>query len=173
VTDSSLRKRGFTDRGVTDLGLVDRGFTLVEMAVSIAILGIALTTLITMQTRNLDRFVHERSAMRAALYARYIMTDIEIDQDPPELGGDGGSLESKLDELGFFDADIDKSDALRSQMQGWNWEQEVQSIGFEILEDVLRRVDLTVSWGETEAEGFHLVYFARVPLPGLGQKSPF
>jgi prepilin-type N-terminal cleavage/methylation domain-containing protein len=149
----------------------DRGFTLVEIAVAIAILGIALTTLITMQTRNLDRYIHERSAMRAALYARYIMTFIEVDTKPPELGGDGGVLESKLDELGFFEADIDKSEALRSQIQGWTWKQEVQSIGFELLEDVLRRVDLTVSWGEGEPEEFHLVYFARVPIPGGASRA--
>lgn len=138
------------------------GFTLIEVAIAVAILGVGLTTLITVQTRNVDRYLAESMNFSASLYARYIMTAIETSREPPETGSDEGKLEEKLDELGFFDGELESSEAIKQGISGWRYSEEVSSVGISPLEDVLRRVDLKVTWGGSESEGAHLIYFAYV-----------
>ncbi|MDD2941399.1 MAG: prepilin-type N-terminal cleavage/methylation domain-containing protein [bacterium] len=140
----------------------ESGFTLIEVAIAVAILGIGLTTLITVQTRNVDRYLAENMNFSASLYARYIMTAIETSRETPETGSEDGKLEEKLDELGYFSGELEASEALKEEIRGWRYNQEVSSVGISPLEDVLRRIDLKVIWGESESEGAHLIYFAYV-----------
>ena len=134
------------------------GFTLIEIAVAVAILGLALTTLIGLQTRMLSTYYNEKNRTKAAFYAQYIMTILEVQADAPEPGSKDGDLEDLLDEIGFFDTDELHKD-MKDDIEGWGYSRNVTSIDLPIIEDALRRVDLTVSWGEGEDQSFGLLYF--------------
>ena len=136
------------------------GFTIVEIAVAVAILGIALTTLISLQTRMLDTYLNEKARTRAGFFGQYIMSLIEIDE-APEPGVDSGALRSKLEELGYFEEN--KFGIKAQDISSWNYQIETTSEAFQIIEDAYRRIDLTISWGESEEESFNLVYYVKSP----------
>ena len=81
----------------------EKGFTLIEISIAVLILGLALTTLIGLQTRVVDLYSYERNLTKAGLYAQYLMTHIELEKDPPEEGSIKESLSNRLTELGYFD----------------------------------------------------------------------
>ncbi len=63
--DATQQKRCFN---------LSAGFTLVEIAVAVAILGLALTTLIGLHTRMLDTYYNEKNRTKSAFLAQYVMT---------------------------------------------------------------------------------------------------
>lgn len=132
------------------------GFTLVEIAVAVAVLGLALTTLIGLQTRMLDTYYNEHKRIEASLYGQYVFSLIEVSGDTPEPGAKSGPLENLLDEYGFFEKD---PPAFKRNLKGWQYELVVESLDIQQLRDVLRKLTLTISWGETEDESFSLSYF--------------
>lgn len=138
----------------------NKGFTLVELAISIAILGVALTILVVLHTSYLDTFLRERNTTEAALLAKMIMTDIEISAEVPEVGEDSGELLDKLKEIG--ELDFDNEEFIR-KIEDWRYEMLVQSISFQDIDDVLRRIDVKIIWGEGPGDFFNLVYFVRPP----------
>ena len=135
----------------------DNGFTLVEIAVAVAILGLALTTLVGLHTRMLNTYYNERNRTQAAFIAQYLMTMLEVAKDPPSTGSSEDELNSRLSEVGYYAGD--ELSKQKERLQGWKLEQEVTSIDLPLLEDALRRVDLSIRWGPTEDEAFSLVYF--------------
>ncbi len=132
------------------------GFTLVEVAVAVAILGIALTTLIGLHTRLLNTYVMERSRIRAAFYAQYLMTMIELEADPPESGTEQRELVQALEDAGYFDEERDRN--ARKAVDGWRFSQSVTSVDLPLLADALRRVEIEISWGDTTDDRYSLVY---------------
>lgn len=135
----------------------DVGFTLVEIAVAVAVLGLALTSLIGLQTRMLDTYYNEHRRIQASLYGQYLMTMIEAGPEVPEVETKEGKLRTLLDEKGYFDNE--DSFGGKDPMKGWNYQMTVSSIDLPLLADALRRIDLSISWGEGEDEQFALVYF--------------
>jgi prepilin-type N-terminal cleavage/methylation domain-containing protein len=133
------------------------GFTLVEVAVAVAILGLALTTLVGLHTRMLDTYFNERSRTKAAFIAQYVITMLEVAPEPPGTGDTDGELDDILSDFGYFDGDDLK--AHQQELAGWSYRQAVSSIDLPFLEDALRRVDLDIRWGESDNEKFSLVYF--------------
>ena len=135
----------------------DTGFTLIEVAVSVAILGLALTTLVGLNTRMLDTYYNERNRLLAAFYAQYLMTIMESEEELPDLGVNSEPLGDVLDEAGYYDEDeLKKKDDPTSN---WTYKTDVQTAGIPELDDALRRVDIQISWGPAEAQTFKLVYF--------------
>lgn len=143
------------------LRLAVSGFTLVEILAAVVILALALTTLIGLQTNYANAFINEENRLRAALYAQYIMTFIEIEPSPPSSGSENGTLTSRLRELGFFATEEGRE--LEDELDSWNFSQTVTDVEIPPSEAALLRVDLTVSWGESSNEQFLLVYFAKNP----------
>lgn len=141
------------------------GFTLVEISAAVAILGAALTTIITLQTRLVDTFVHERNLLRATLYAQYLMTFVEISPSPPDPSVDTQPLDDALRERGYFDgletAGTESSLSERRAIDGWEVETRVTPIPFFDFEDVARRVDLTVRWGKGDDEQTSLMLYVK------------
>lgn len=156
------------------------GFTLVEIAIAVAILGLALTTLIGLHTRLLNTYFNERNRTRAAFYAQYLMTMMEVQGSPPETGTNEGDLQGALEDEGFFDSDSLGDHKI--SVEGWQYNQTVTSVDLPLLEDALRRVDLSISWGEGEDETYSLLYFidnsnlaqssSSSPYGGFGQRPP-
>lgn len=138
------------------------GFTLLEIALAIAILGMGLTTLIALQTQHIDAYQRERNLTIASLYAQYVMSCIEAAQEPPETGSKSGDLKSLLSDYGYFDYEpsgvsVQSSDNL---IEDWSYELTVSSQDVPPLEDVLRRVDLSIIWGGQGGDSTTFVYYA-------------
>ena len=157
----------------------EAGFTLVEVAIAVAILGLALTTLVGLHTRMLDTYYLERNRTKASLAAQYLMTLTEVAPDPPEVGSTEGDLNELLDERGYY-TDLDDTEVKNSKEQlfnGWRYTYEVHSIDLPLIEDALRRIDLVLIWGEGEDERYNLSYFMNVSKApeqnGAGAANPF
>jgi len=134
-----------------------RAFTLVEVAVAISILAIAFTSLITLNTRYLTSYFNDRNLTHAALFAQRAMTMLEIAENTPEVTEKEGDFIDLLSESGglYRQAEIEKI------VSGWTYKLAVQAIPVPPDEDAMRRIDLTVSWGESVAEEYALVYFMK------------
>lgn len=135
------------------------GFTLVEIAVAIAILGIAMTTLIALQSRLVVNYIKDRELTRAVLVAQYIMTMIEVQKNDPDIGSTSGSLETLLEEYDYLN---DKSTTEEKKLfKNWTYEQTVASIDIHEDMDKLRRVDLTIKWDKELDSQYQLTYFIK------------
>lgn len=135
-----------------------KAFTLVEIMAAISILGIGLASLIALQTRLVDNFLRERQLLRAALAAQYIMTFAEIEEEPPSTGSSEADLNDSLRALGYFEGE--GVSALERQYEGWLLTKNVTSVDYPGLkEDIMRRIDLSVSWSEKSSDRYSLIYF--------------
>lgn len=133
------------------------GFTLIEIAVAVFILGLALTTLIGLQTRIVSLYVEERNLTKAALYGQYLLSILDCELEPPKEGSIQESLDSKLRKLGYF-KDLANKEQERENMKGWQYRMDVTEIDIYPFEAPLRRVDLKIFWDDS-GEAFSLVYF--------------
>ena len=106
----------------------NRGFTLLEVMIAVAIIAIALTTLLGSQSQSVSFANSARFETTAALLAQGKISEITI-QDPGLLASDSGD---------FGD-----------DFPGYAWEAVVSDVsleGIENLSDYLKQVDLTVTW---------------------------
>jgi general secretion pathway protein I len=108
--------------------LTNRGFTLLEVMVAIAILAIALTTLLGSQSQSMLAAEQADFSARSALLARVKLAEIVAEDDlPVASSGDFGE-----------------------QFPGYSWDVEVDDLdvsGMELLADTagqLRRIAVTV-----------------------------
>ena len=149
----------------------EAGFTLVEIAVAVAILGIALVTLVGLHTRMLDTYYNEQNKLKAAMYAQYLMTQIEVEADPPDAGSEESDLLSALEEAGYFSSE--KFEEADESLRDWTVNKEVLSIGLplaseELAEDALRQIIIAISWGEGGNQTYSLTYFINNTAPAAG-----
>jgi len=76
---------------------VKRGFTLLEVLVAVAVLGLALVSLLGLHVRNLDLIDRDQRVTEATLLARGLMA--EVDAAPfPDLGITDGDFELRYPE---------------------------------------------------------------------------
>ena len=111
----SLRRR--------DDGAIPRGFTLLEVLISLAIIAIVLITCLRAQNQSIRLYHLSRDMTVATILARQKMGEIEL-AEFPELGGEEGDFEDKF--------------------PGFTWQKTVSMTPFEEA----RRVDLSVIWKE-------------------------
>ena len=105
------------------------GFTLLEVMVAVAIIAIALTTLLGSQSQSVSFANSAKFETMAALLAQAKMSEIAL-LDPVELSSGSGD---------FGD-----------DYPGYAWEVTVSDIsieGVENISDYLKQVDLRVTWG--------------------------
>jgi general secretion pathway protein I len=109
--------------------LHSRGFTLLEVMIAVAILAIALVTLLGSQSQSVS-FAHSaKFETMAALLAQSKMSEITI-QAADSLSSDSGD----------FGEDY----------PGYTWEATVSDVSYEGLDaisDYLKQIDLAVTWG--------------------------
>jgi prepilin-type N-terminal cleavage/methylation domain-containing protein len=136
----------------------EKGFTLLEITVAVAILGVGLTTLIAAEANIINRYLEEKKLLQASLYAQYLMTFIEIDKDPPELGTKTDRLYGKLNEHGYF-KDLE-SDNIRNDLKDWTVKKTVTPFDFQDFQDIMRRIELEITWGKKQGS-YTIVYYKR------------
>lgn len=109
--------------------VAEKGFTLLEVMVAVALIAVALTTLLGSQSQSVSFANSAKFETMAALLAQSKMSEI-TSQDAEELRSDSGD---------FGD-----------DYPGYTWEVSVSDLNFEGLtniSDYLKQIDLTVSWG--------------------------
>lgn len=108
--------------------LANKGFTLLEVMVAVALLAIALTTLLGSQSQSVSFANSAKFETMAAVLAQSKMSEIVLESD--SFSSDGGD---------FGD-----------DYPGYAWEATVSEIAIEGIADIsdyLKQIDLTVSWG--------------------------
>jgi general secretion pathway protein I len=106
----------------------NRGFTLLEVMIAVALIAIALTTLLGSQSQSVSFANSAKFETMAALLAQSKMSEIALQQEA--VASDSGD---------FGD-----------EYPGYVWEVEVSDIsieGVDNISDYLKQVDLTVTWG--------------------------
>ena len=139
-----------------------RGFTLIEVAISIAILGVALTTLVSLQAGYLRNLTNDRNLVRAALVGQYLLAIVEADDNFPNPGKSEKELLPTLEKTGYFDENEEVA-ASKPDYEGWRLRREVTNIGMPPVESALRRIVIEIIWGDTQNESFELTYFIKSP----------
>jgi len=121
------------------------GFTLLEVMVAMAVLGIALLALLTLHHQSLQSVIHSRDIARAGMLCQTIMTQAELEQFP-RLGVTRGNFER------YFPG----------QYQKFRWERDVLESG--VFPDV-RKVRVIVSYGPKFSRKFSITEYLHNPIP--------
>ena len=132
---------------------------------AVALLGLAFSSLLTLQTFYLRSYVREKNRVQASLAAQYMMTMIEIESTPPDLETKSGSLADALSDYGYFDDETSKKE--KATFANWDYERGVTKVEIPIPtgkdedQDLLRRVDLTIRWGSGADDKYSILYFMK------------
>ncbi len=129
-----------------------RAFTLLEVMVAIAILGIALLGLLGLQHQSMQSVIRAQQATRASMLAQAVMTEAEIERWP-DLGRTSGDFET----------------AFPGEFRDFRWQREVDASG--TFPDV-RQVKVLISYGPSLSQNFLLVEFLHSPIPPDPENLP-
>jgi len=122
-----------------------RAFTLLEVMVAIAILGIALLGLLGLQHQSMQSVIRAQQETRASMLAQAVMTEAELERYP-DLGMTSGDFEASFP----------------GEFKDFRWEREVDASG--TFPDV-REVKVLIRYGPTLSQSFALVEFLHSPIP--------
>jgi len=121
------------------------GFTLLEVMVAIAILGIALLGLLGLQHQSMQSVIRAQQSTRASMLAQAVMTEAELERWP-DLGVKSGDFESSFP----------------GEFQDYRWQRAVAKSG--TFPDV-REVKVLIRYGPALKQNFVLVEFLHSPIP--------
>ncbi len=122
-----------------------RGFTLLEVMVAMAILGIALLGLLGLQHQSMQSVIRAQQSTRASMLAQAVMTEAELERYP-DLGHKSGDFQASFP----------------GEFPDYRWEREVDPSG--MFPDV-RVVKVLIRYGPTLAQNFELVEYLHSPIP--------
>ena len=122
-----------------------RAFTLLEVMVAVAFIGIALTALLSLQHTDLQSVTRGQDLTAASSLAQALMTQAEIERFPAV-----GSLQG------------DFSRAYQGQYPNFRWQRIVDASS--LFPDV-HRVRIRVIYGPAFSRSFELTEFMRNPFP--------
>ena len=109
--------------------IANKGFTLLEVMIAVALIAVALVTLLGSQSQSVSYANSAKFETMAALLAQSKMSEILI-QDADSLSNDSGD---------FGD-----------EYLGYAWEATVSDVsieGLDTISEYLKQIDLTVTWG--------------------------
>ncbi|MHB8382967.1 MAG: type IV pilus modification PilV family protein [Candidatus Binataceae bacterium] len=121
------------------------GFTLLEVMLAMAVLGIALLALLALHHQSLQSVIHGQDISRAAQLAQAIMSVAEMERFP-NPGTTKGNFETLFPK----------------EYPNFTWEQIVSLSGF--FPDV-EKVDVIVFYGPGHSKSFKLTEFLHNPIP--------
>ncbi len=121
------------------------GFTLIEVMVAIAILGVALMGLLALHHQSMQSVIRAQQMTRAAMLAQAVMTEAEIERFP-DLGSTKGDFQASFP----------------GEFPDFQWQRTVEASG--TFPDV-RKVKVAIYYGPGLAQSFSLVEFLHSPIP--------
>ena len=136
-----------------------RGFTLIEVALALMILGGSLVILLGLQSSIIQRTIRDTKKQRAMLLAREVLATIESDPTPPVPQSTDGSVADVLDAI---QTTPDPSRRENPEDREFIAKLDVTLVGIpNVAPDAMRKVVLTISWGPTDQDQFTTVYFTQ------------
>jgi general secretion pathway protein I len=109
--------------------MTNKGFTLLEVMIAVALIAIALTTLLGSQSQSVSFANSAKFETMAALLAQSKMSEVNMQK--------AGTLTSDSGDFG-------------EDYPGYTWEVNVSEIaipGIDTISDYLKQIDLEVTWG--------------------------
>lgn len=132
------------------------GFTLIEVVLAILILGAALSVLIGMQSSVLSQTLRDRNEQQAMLFARRILSSLEVTEETIKVGEQQTSAKKMLEDFNLLNEDEDdlvRLDSLQATLQ-------VSFSGIpNVDEEAMKRILLRVSWSPAPEDSFEVVYY--------------
>jgi type II secretion system protein I len=122
-----------------------RGFTLLEVMVAIAILGMGLLALLSLHHQSMQSVIAAQEETRAAMLAQVVMSDAELQRYP-----DDGTTHGDFHEL------------YPNKYPGYSWQRIVTESG--IFPDV-RKVRVVIYYGANTSRTFAISEFLHNPIP--------
>ena len=121
------------------------GFTLLEVLIAIAVLGIALLALLSLEHQDLQSVIRGQEISRAAMLAQAMMTRAELERFPP-LGTSSGNFDQMYS----------------GQYTNFRWTRSVEPSS--VFPD-LRKVEIHVLYGPQFGRNYAVVEFMHNPVP--------
>ncbi len=121
------------------------GFTLLEVMLAMAVLGVALMALLALQHQSLQTVIHSQDISRAAQLAQAVMSVAEMERFP-DPGVTKGNFQSLFP----------------NEYPNFSWEQIVSLSG--MFPDVCK-VQVIVYYGPNHSRSFSLTEFLHNPIP--------
>ena len=121
------------------------GFTLIEVMIAIAVLGIALLALLSLEHQDLQSVIRGQEISRAAMLAQTLMTQAELERFPA-LGTTSGNFDQLY----------------AGQYPNYRWTRSV--LPSSVFPD-LRKVEIDVLYGPNLGRSYAVVEFVHNPLP--------
>jgi general secretion pathway protein I len=121
------------------------GFSLLEVMIATAIIAIALVAALGSQSQSVSLANEAKFATTVAFLAQKKMAELEA-KDAKDLSSDGGD----------FGEDF----------PGYRWESEVTEVtleGFEEASEYMKKVALTLYWGDSDTYQYGLIHYRFVP----------
>jgi len=121
------------------------GFTLLEVMIALAIIAIALVAALGSQSQSVSLANEAKFTTTVTLLAQRKIAELEA-KDPKDLISDGGD----------FGEDF----------PGYRWESVITDLameGFEEASKHVKRIGLTVSWGNDDRYQYGLTFYRFVP----------
>jgi general secretion pathway protein I len=118
---------------------IARGFTLLEVMIAIAFIGIAMLALLALHRQNLQAVIRTQNLTRAAMLAQGLMSEAETEGAPP---------------LGTTQGDFSKIYS-GSDFRNFRWKRTVDQSPFANI----RRVHVSVLYGPRFGDNFDLMEF--------------
>jgi type II secretion system protein I len=122
-----------------------RGFTLLEVMVAVAFIGIAMMALLSLHQNNLNSVIQAQDLTRASMLAQQLMSTAEASRFPPP---------------GWTRGDFSRD--YPGQYDYFRWEREV-----DVMPEFpdMRRVSVTIRYGHSFGRSFRVVEFMHNPTP--------
>lgn len=130
--------------------LNNNGFTLIEMSLAVFLLGLALVTIIGLQSSVLQRSITDNKRLQALTIARIIMSQIETARDEVSVETRSGTVQDFITESQEIGLDPQKFNDFSVKL-------EVTYAGIPAKPDALKKINLSVYWNDIE--NYSLVYF--------------
>jgi general secretion pathway protein I len=127
----------------------DSAFTLLEVMIAMAVVAIALMSLLALQHQSLQSVIRSQESTKAALLAQDMMTRAELDRFP-ELGTRSGDFQ----------------DFYPDQYPAYRWQRIVEPTAD--FADV-RKVRVRIIYGPRFSRSFDLIEFLHNPFPPEGR----
>jgi general secretion pathway protein I len=121
------------------------GFTLLEVMVALSIIAIALTAVFGSQSQSLLLASEAKFSTTAALLAQSKMAELDV-EDSQDLASDSGDFGEDFPD--------------------YRWELKVADATFpgaEEVSDLIKQIDLTISWREDDSYQYRLRLYRFVP----------
>ena len=129
------------------------GFTLLEVMIAVAFIGIAMLALLSLHQNNLETVIRAQDLTRASMLAQQVMSTAEV---------------SRFPDPGFTHGDFER-DYPNGQFGNFHWEREVDAMPQ--FPD-MRRVRVSVLYGQGFSRRFDLFEYMHNPNPPPMPNAP-